>query len=234
MYLHILKFKKSFFIIGGILSLCFLIIFIFLFFRIKKIIVISQEPSLIGLNEIGDKNILFSDFNNQTGYFLNQNPNIKSIRFEKKYPDTVIIKTEERVSIARIFVGDKKIDIDRDGLIVTGHRKGLNEYLYPIYMTRNPVISGNSSDALVVKAIRYFEELEKFGQNLEKITLDDSTNSYTFITQSQITALVPFSEDPSVISSSLQLILTRFRIEGKRVTKVNFLFDKPVITLANE
>lgn len=196
--------------------------------------VVSTEPSLAGLDQIGDKNIFFLDFDNLSGYLLNQNPAIKSIHFEKKYPGTVLIKTEERIPVAQVHVGDKKIYMDQDGFIVTGHKEVINEYLYPIFMIRNPVISGNLSDSLVVKAIRYFDEFEKSGQKLEKITLDDQTSSYTFITQSQITGLVPYSEDPGVISSSLQLILTRFRIEGKRVTKVNFLFDKPVITLANE
>ena len=236
MHYHIQKFKKAPFVIFGILGICFLTFFtsFFLFFKVKKIIIISQESTLFGLNEIGEKNIFFLDFAKLTAYLLDQNPTIKSVHLEKKYPDTVIIKTEERITYAQIFVGDKKINIDYDGFIVAYHKENLNEYLRPIYMDRNPPVAGNSADVLVLKAIRYFDEFEKIDQNLEKVTVEDSSNSYILLTESQITLFIPFSEDPKIISSSLQLILTRFRIEGKRVTKVNFLFDKPIITLANE
>ena len=59
-------------------------------------------------------------------------------------------------------------------------------------------------------------------------------NESPTLVDDSVEVFMPVTADPSYLSASLQTIISRFRIEGNFIAKVDFRFDKPVVILKNE
>lgn len=69
--------------------------------------------------------------------------------------------------------------------------------------------------------------LKREGLSLSSITA--SSSSYIVVLRSSEEVWFSDKKDARLQTSSLQLILSRFTIEGKKVKRIDFRFDKPLI-----
>lgn len=76
-------------------------------------------------------------------------------------------------------------------------------------------------------------ELEKKGIFTDQIIIDDNSGNYILKTNNQIEITIPVKMAINTLSASLQLIISRFRIEGKIISRIDFQFEKPIIVLKN-
>jgi predicted PurR-regulated permease PerM len=103
-------------------------------------------------------------------------------------------------------------------------------FLYSTYWAKKPLfISPIASNS------------QKLTKKLEKLLLDSGIDFSSITSQFNSSYMVRLKEDGEAILSlekdfkkqiaSLQAVLKQLTIEGKRLTSIDFRFDKPVITI---
>jgi hypothetical protein len=143
-----------------------------------------------------------------------------------------MIQIESRKPVAKIISAKDEINVDSEGILLYGMRT--SESL-PQIEALNPINSfDDRTDWRILKAIKIIEETKLQELTFEKIFIDDEKNVFNLYSNDHQEIIVPFTADIPKIAASLQIIVSRFRIEGKFVTSVDFRFDKPVIKLASE
>lgn len=214
-----------------ILSGVFLSIFIYKKFAIKKIILVSDKSKIMGLSIFENSNLLLINEKKMSFYLQDQNTGIKSIVLEKEFPQTIIIRIEPRIPIAAIGDETKNLYIDSEGIILTAET---NFSTLPRIKTFDfEIYKDGKADWRVTKASSFIDMVGKQGILIDQILIDNSLNSFKVETGDGIEILLPFDTDIATKASSLQIILARFKIVGKNITRIDFRFDKPLVTLAN-
>jgi len=221
--------KKIIFVL--ILSSFFLPIFICKEFKIKKLIIISDKSKISGLSIFEGSNLLFVNEKKMSLYLQEQNTNAKSIVVEKEFPQTIILRIESRTPIAAIGDETKNLYIDSEGIILSGESN-----IIPLPKIRAfdfEIYKNGKADWRIIKASSFIDMVSKQGILIDQILIDNPSSSFKVKTSEGIEVLLPFDADIATEASSLQIILARFKIVGKNITRIDFRFDKPLVTLAN-
>jgi hypothetical protein len=163
-------------------------------------------------------------------YLLESNPFIKSLTIEKKYPNTLLIKVIPREPSAVIKIGSVWIELDSEGILLRNVQKTDNLL---IIEASDQIILRKKPDWRIIRSLELLELLKKDYQ-VSNIQINDKENVFkiSFATGEEI--IIPYNADTGMVVASLQIIIHRFRIEGKTVALVDFRFDKPVVRLINE
>ena len=217
------------------LFFCFLLFFLVVFFiqgfRVKKIIIISDENSIKGLNVFSKKNMFIIDNEEIVPILLYQNIFIKDINIKKVFPNTLVLNPVWRRPVAQIISSEDPFLIDNDGYPA---RSFSNSEILPEIFVSKLIYNKNSADWRLVKAISLINNLKKYNLNLSKVAIDDDPSQISAVIDNSIEVFIPLNNDPVVTSASLQTIISRFRIEGKFISKIDLRFDKPIVILKNE
>ncbi|MBI3955603.1 hypothetical protein HY338_04095 [Candidatus Gottesmanbacteria bacterium] len=159
------------------------------------------------------------DFNNQltviTGFAEmalelvdEKNPIYKSLLEIKKAGERSSNLTRQLLAFTRKQVEEKKL-ID------------LNEL----------ILNLDKVDWRILKAIKLVVDASKNTLSINKISLDEASGIYHLILVEGEEVEFSQEQDPYLIAASLQIIISRFRIEGKIISQIKFQFDKPVVVL---
>lgn len=231
MFRRIFEFKKISVVAILLLGLVFLFIFLFDKFRVRTVILITDKPKLYGLTVIEDNNLLLID-EKKTAYSLLQlNPAIKSFAISKEFPDKLYITVNNRLPIAKLKNIPGFNYIDSEGILLT--ESGDYPGLPVISVSDFSIYSDKKADWKVRKIVYFIEEVQKQSIKLSQIHVDNSSGFFSILLPEQTEVIIPFESDIYIQVSSLQVILQRFKIVGKNVAKVDFRFDKPLVTLPN-
>lgn len=227
--------RKPLIYFGLALTFLFVILLSFYFyhqFDLKTVIIIASGSDFKGLEALKNSNLLSLDFKKTSNYLKQKNPLFYSIEAVKQYPQTLILNAKERIAVARILhKNDDNLYADADGIVFT---EDVSVHPVPfIRLKEFSIYPGQKADWKMMKAIAFIMESNKQSINIEQITEDDSASSFVITIGSGTQVLLPFNSDVQSKASSLQLILARFRIEGKNISKIDFRYDKPVVTLIN-
>lgn len=207
-------------------------IFAFGFFRIKKVLIISTRQDLNGLSILNSQNLLTIQTDKLEKDLENKNGEVKRIIVTKKYPDSLVITVSDRIGRA-LAVGENGSKlIDEDGYILSLPPSGSIDYP-KIRVPTQLLTVGRKADWRLIKAVDLISESANQNITVTKISIDDTKGVYQLETDTETLVTILLSDNPIRIVTSLQLILSRFRIEGKNVSSVDFQFDKPVVTLKN-
>ena len=199
------------------------------FFLIGKTIVVSKED-IHNLSILNRRNLILLDQEKIKKYLLESNPFIKSLTIEKKYPNTLLIKVIPREPSAVIKIGSVWIELDSEGILLRNVQKTDNLL---IIEASDQIILRKKPDWRIIRSLELLELLKKDYQ-VSNIQINDKENVFkiSFATGEEI--IIPYNADTGMVVASLQIIIHRFRIEGKTVALVDFRFDKPVVRLINE
>lgn len=209
----------------------FLAFFLYREFQLKTLIIITNRPKLNSLAILNRNNLLFINEKDVSDYLQKQNPEIKSIKFIKKFPQTIILQLEDRIPIAQIVNTAGNIYIDAEGIILTSENKYLS--LPKIHIPNISILSDQKADWRAVKASLFIQEVTKQGIIIEQISADETSSVFNAVMSTGTQVLIPYDADMLMKASSLQVIVQRFKIVGKNITKVDFRFDKPLVTLSS-
>lgn len=221
------------------IGLCFILILLISFslylYRqttVKKVEIESNSQNIKGLGVLNGKNLIFLNEERLIQELNKQNPNLKKIIIQKKYPNTLLIFTVERIPIAQIKKNTLKINVDSDGvyLFEAGNVQNLPE----IDADNIPLFENKKADWRISKSLELIENLYKNNINPRKIAVNNKDNQYSVYLNDGSEVIVPYETDNSAVAASLQIIISRFRIEGKFISKIDFRSDKPIVVLANE
>jgi cell division septal protein FtsQ len=224
--------KKIVFFVGlFILLITSLLIYLYNFFTVKRVYVIGNVIPLRGINSLSKENLLLFNNKNVESNLKNKNPSVKNIIIRKTFPNILNITTIRREAIIEITDGKRVLYLDEDGIVLEINH--LNSKLPQIKTTLITFGLGNMADWKMIKAKNLIIELEKKGIFTDQIAVDDNSGNYILKTNNKIEIIIPLKMEINILSASLQLIISRFRIEGKIISKIDFQFEKPVVVLKN-
>lgn len=216
-------------IYASIASLVILIIFFGIseIFKVRIINTNARLEDMEGFPPLGKKYIFNVSESLIKQYFL-KNPQVEEVEIEKKLPNTLVIKVNYRTRLAHVLAENGMFNIDEKGLVF---EKIASSSSLPLIHLETKKINLNTNitqnNLKLVLSILKQSNLQNL-KVVDVISHDDETVSFT--TSEGIEVIAGFNLKAEDIVSSLQMIIRRFTIEGKLISKIDFRFDKPVIT----
>ncbi len=213
------------------LLLCLLLVWgVYSLFTVRRVVIISVTNEFNGLNMLYKKNLLFLDENKIISFLLNQNKIYSNLVIRKKLPDTLLIETKLRVPVAFLINKGRKIFIDHDGIYIPNLSNESGIYT-EIEIPNLLILNLDNIDWRVLKAVKLAVAASKNSLTIAKINLDELSGLYHLLLAGGEEAEFSQEQDPYLIAASLQIIISRFRIEGKIISQIKFQYDKPVVVL---
>lgn len=199
---------------------------------VKKVILITGNSDIKGLQILENMSIFLVNKQILASRIINSNPTIKHVDVEKIIPATILMTLENRQPMAMVNNDRGKAYIDEEGIYLTNIT--VDKILPLIDIAKIPIYPESHADWRVIKALTLLKYLSEGNISIGKIMIDDNQNMYTLTINNSTKVLIPYNADASKLAASLQIIISRFRIEGKSVSSIDFRYDKPVIVLSNE
>lgn len=199
---------------------------------IKTVIIHSPFPLRYTAAKISSSSLLLLDTSHLRSHLLQMNRDSSNVIIEKSYPDTLVLTVMPRKPIAWVRLGSQRRYIDEDGILLTYSPKNVSEMPF-LDAPGIPFYANQKADWRIATAIVYVKLFRQEQLPAFEATIDVLSSHYRFLLSDSTIAIVPFSSDPGAIVASLQVILGRFRIEGKKIHTVDFQFAKPIITFQN-
>lgn len=202
-------------------------------FRLRRVYLISPAKINNGLGILNGENLLFLDRDKISRYLLQQNIEVKSAEIRKILPNTLVIILNFRQPIAKISNNfAKDYYLDDEGVLLPFETKSWDDA--PIIEAGSiSLLIGAKPDWRVAKIIEYINGFKREDTLVQKIIVDENMLAFHFLLADGIEVIAPQVSDANLISASLQIITSRFRIEGKLITMVDFRFEKPIIIFSN-
>lgn len=195
---------------------------------VKKIIIYSPFPIRYNAQEITGKKLFFVNEEALRRQILEKNQEVKTVVIEKQYPDSLKLTVVVRQPIAQLQSSSSPRYIDEDGVVLS---QGITAIGLPVIEAWGvPLYWSGKADWRLTKAVLLIQLLEKEHIPLQRIVTNESGSAYVVTGADNLQVYVPYTANPGAVVASLQVILSRFRIEGKRLAAVDFRYDKPVVT----
>lgn len=221
-------------IIPVIFSVFFMIslfsVYLIDYFRVKKVVIIGQTSSITGLNIFNHQNLISLDTNRAAAELVKDNYFIDKVILRKKYPDEVVLNLTFKLPVLNLICANGQFSLDQKGIIIPVEEKED----WPVIENKNSLcLYGQKADWRVLKVYELILEINNLGYRTLKVTVDDSRGAYIFSENPESELVIPYAAEVSSTATSLQIIISRFRIEGKLIKSIDFRFDNPVITFEN-
>lgn len=201
-------------------------------FRLKRIIVVAQRKPQVSYEDLKAANLIFLNSQEVSEQIVSQDRHILSVFVKKQFPSTIIVDVSFRKPYALLRTSDLLYELDCEGVIL--EEASASSPLVPVVETSQGSFPLTAlPDSRVAKALQLNREIAKQSIRIERIRMEPAISAYHIYTNEDEEFIVPYSEDIARLAASLQLTMSRFRIEGKSVRTIDFRFNKPVVTLKN-
>lgn len=197
------------------------------FFAIRVINVIGANIQLSIDERRFPSTLLFFPSSQLRAELLAANPILADIRFEKKYPHTLVVIPVIRKATAIVITPGRQVLIDDKGIVLADADtmvKGLPQ----ITSTLTGLHIGQQiTDQGVVSGLRFIRGVQPlFFIETITITNDGVVRAHT----GNLDIIFTQDKDTSVIIATLQTLIAGFRIKGTLPKVIDLRFDKPVVT----
>ena len=228
--LHVYTIRRMFRIAAGVAGIVLLAALFALLvvrvFTIKDVIVDAPLMSIeLDKTKIG-KNLLFLPTEKLRADLLNNYPLLADVRFEKRYPDTLVVHLVRRNVFAVLQSEGNVYALDEHGLVLGGVSDAQG---YPTLEFRAGILAIGSTlrHPGVLSALTFLKELNG-SPPVSKIFERDSLAIQAISGHTNI--FLPQIGDMSAKADTLQTIIEGFRIKGTLPTVIDLRHEKPVIT----
>jgi len=219
------------------LSLMYLVLFIALcsavYFGVVKLFTI-QEITVVGSNiqvSIDQRKfpstLLFFPSAQLRAQILADNPILADIRFEKKYPHTLMIVPTLRKKAALLITPSRLVFIDEGSIVLSDADSTaagvpqITSLLTGLHIGQKITDQGVIASLAFVNGVRPLMQIETL-----VVTEDGVITAHT----GNLDILFTQDANVSVIVSTLQTLVAGFRIKGTLPKVIDLRFDKPVVT----
>jgi hypothetical protein len=218
---------------GRIVIFCILILFISIglykiimdYYRIRTIEVVGERVKVQIDPKSFPTNLLLFPAESYRAKILRDTNMLSDIRIEKKFPSTLVLHILRRIPVAGIEVNGRLFLLDIDGVVVD---QVSNTLEYPrIVMPIDTIQIGMKFDApRIIQSVKFIEYTKDILQiknitEVEGSSLKIKTDTTDiFITQ---------NGDIQSIVTTLQTLLSGFRIKGTLPAIIDLRYTKPII-----
>ncbi len=188
---------------------------------------------IAGLESLENTNLIILDETYYQKEILRKNILLKDITLTKILPNKLKMVLKMRDPYIRLMILNNNYILSEDGVVL---KIGSNPKDVPIISVEKEIIIykiGDRVDSFIINAIELARNLKERNIDFDKIVLNKDSGTITFNTPSSILVVLSLNKNNDFVAPSLQIITSRFRIEGKEPIKIDFRFDKPIITLKN-
>lgn len=218
--------------ISVIVLLLPVLVFLTAFFRVKKIIIIADRFDIKGLELYEGKFLYLFDAEEINQKLLKSNPRYKTIKFQKIFPDQIKLDFLKKQQVAYLSNNNDLLILGEEDII------SINDGLPPnnlpeILLSNLQLTDYIRLDWRVIRSLKLIHNLQKKGLKATKLIVNSEEFLSEIIIGDDLTVIVPDNIEPEYLAASLQIIISRFRIEGKFISVINYKFDKPIILLKN-
>lgn len=195
--------------------------------KVKIIETNARSPDVVGLPFVGGKYIFSLPEDKIKDYFL-KNPSVKEVKVVKKFPKTVFIDVIYRYKTAVVSARNGLFIVDEGGYVF--EKIATNSGLPLLNIETKEVNLGtNITQNSLSKALKIVRLSQDSNIRIVNITPLDETGVSLTLDQGTLVFIDSNSQAEEIVSS-LQMIIKRFTIEGKILSKIDFRFEKPVIS----
>ncbi|MBI2404619.1 hypothetical protein HYV22_00365 [Candidatus Gottesmanbacteria bacterium] len=172
------------------------------------------------------RNLLFFPTEKLRTELLSQNPLLGDVVIRKKFPHTLVIAAVPRSPIAHLQTKERKVDIDKEGIVL--QESSPDHPLPTLLFDVEPVRTGEKvRDPRVFSGIAILTAFE----GIFPIDVISSLDSQSLQVKSGILRIyVVQQSDMKAVATTLQVLLTGFRIKGTLPAVMDLRFSKPVVT----
>lgn len=184
----------------------------------------NQEITKI-LEKLKGENIFFLKEDDLSQKLKSGDIKIKDIKIKKELPGKLLINIQGRQAIAVIPLANSFFLIDKEGLVFSEEREASGLPILDLGL-QNIGIGSRIDD----REKNIFTILDSLKGEEEVISILVAQEEVQIKLGEGLLVLFLLQEKPEEKLNSLQIMLARFRIEGKRPTKIDLRFEKPVVT----
>lgn len=200
------------------------------FFLVSKIEVVTdyeiKKDSRIYeiLKKAKQENIWRIDVYKLSETIKSQDVKIKEVEIKKEFLNKVMIKITQRKPLLQIFFEQKYFLVDKEGILFSIYDQNQNLPVLEMNLEKTAVgVKIKEESALMILSV--LEELQKT-ETVEKVIILEK--KLEIILRNNLLIFLP-AENLLLKITSLQELLNRFRIEGKRPVSIDLRFEKPVV-----
>lgn len=195
-------------------------------FAIREITVVGDHIRISIDQRRFPSTLLFFPSDEIRAELLERNPILADVRFEKRYPHTLVITPTLRSPVAVVATPSRTVLIDPRGYVLADADiipAGLPRVIASISGIR---IGQQLSDKGIGTSLSFAQNAKGF-MNMETITIagDGSITAHG----GKLDILFTQNEDIQTILTTLQTLFTGFRIKGTLPTVIDLRFDKPIV-----
>lgn len=195
-------------------------------FQIKVIEITGTNINVSVNEEKIPKILLFFPSEAIRKELLSEYPQLQDIQIEKKLPFTLKITLVQRIPLALIKSGNTGFYIDSNAVIFHTY-SDLNINLPLIDINTQDWDDGMKiRDAGVQSAVAFLNQAQ--GIKVDRIRKIDSETLSVIIGATEV--LISNRTEYTYTVSTLQMILSRFRMKGTMPTRIDLRFDKPILS----
>lgn len=211
-----------------------LVIFTFLFltrrsihlFDIRTVLVSGDAVQVVVSGNLKNRNLLFFSGKEEAKKIQDENSLVKSIEIRKRFPSTLEIIVTKRTPAVQIFSGNETFSVDETG-VVLGFDK--NSSLPVLIFDISPVrIVKKIEDERIIQSLLFIEGSRSF---IEISSVTSSANRSLRARFEQTDIFFTQSGDRQKALSTLQTVVSGFRIKGVMPKVIDLRFEKPVIQM---
>jgi hypothetical protein len=196
-------------------------------FTIREIRVVGDTIQVSVDEKKLPRTLLFFPADKIRAEILHDNPILADLRFEKQYPNTLVIVPTLRAKAALIITPTRRVFVDERGIVLTDADTsplGLPQ----IAVNLSGLGIGKTIDDTRVRASLAFLSGIQATVPMETVTISDD-GVITAHTGNLDILFTQHGDIPTILTT-LQTLLTGFRIKGTLPSVIDLRFDKPVVT----
>jgi len=201
-------------------------------FLVKNIVVTTDYDITVNreigkvLENVRGQNIFFVNEKDLGEKVKSADIKIREVDVEKQFLGKILVGIKSRQALAVVPVGVSFFLVDKEGLIFSEERETsglpiINLSLQNIGVgSRIDEKKGGKAVLLILDSLKGKEEVISISVIEEEIQMWLQETLVLFPAEGEVDTKV----------NALQMVLSRFKIEGKRPTKIDLRFEKPIVT----
>jgi len=203
------------------------------FLSIKKIEISGPEGiNLKGLNNIYKTNIVFFDEKKLASLLFEANPQLKKINIKKKYPEKLIIYVEVQEPIASLKTISGFFLLGEDGRVISKVKADVKQLPAINYYQKIDFSSFNSGQTIsftdLKLGLNYLNKGLSLGLPIN--SLDISGEDMLALKLKDKEIVFSLNKEKNSQLYQFETIIKQFKIAGRDFKKIDFRFDKPIVT----